>query len=204
MDGDLGSLNRFSPSVCFVLPVRDGRGQDELESLPQERTTLSLHGSMTMPPVSSTAAVRKAGIYVRLRWDEVARPSQPLTLAGYVADVGGATTVVLGLAAGARKIWQKLRQTKRGIVSISSGAAGLLALADAASRHGSRPIKLVSFGALDADADSSFSEFDVFWAVIEVIDSEVIEFYLISDKGDVTFAAERSGPSIPLGAASPA
>jgi hypothetical protein len=118
MDGDLGTLNRFSPSVCFVLPVRDGRGQDELESLPQERTTLSLHGSMTMPPVSSTAAVRKAGIYVRLRWDEVARPSQPLTLAGYVADVGGATTVVLGLAAGARKIWQKLRQTKRGIVSI--------------------------------------------------------------------------------------
>ena len=38
----------------------------------------------------------------------------------------------------------------------------------------------------------------MFWAIVEVLDTEVVEFYLISDKGDVTLRAERSGLSIPI------
>jgi hypothetical protein len=58
----------------------------------------------------------------------------------------------------------------------------------------------VSLG-LDADADRSFSEFDVFPAVVEVIHSEVVGFYLISN--DVTLHAEprachpRGSPLMP-------
>jgi hypothetical protein len=198
MSGDLDMLDRFSSTVCFVLPVREDRGQDLDE--PETATARDLDSAW----VDDDAAVvvdesRAEG--GQLRPVEVGRGAAALAtalaVAGYVADVGGTATVLLALAAGTRKIWRKLRQTRRGIISISSGAAGLLALADAASRHESRQIKLVSFGPLDIEADRSFSEFDVFWAIVEVLDTEVVEFYLISDKGDVTFAGRAIRPVDP-------
>jgi hypothetical protein len=197
MDDAPSPLNRFSPVVCFVLPVRDGRIED-LESI--QSSTDELESEWLDDDVAEIVdSSRTEGGH--LRPVEVGRGgaavATALTLAGYVADLGGTVTVVLGLAAGVRKLWRRLRHTQRGIISISSGAAGLLALADAADRHESSRIKLVSFGALDADADSSFSEFDVFWAIVEVLDSQVVEFYLISDKGDVTFAGRAVRPLDP-------
>jgi hypothetical protein len=38
----------------------------------------------------------------------------------------------------------------------------------------------------------------VFCAVVEVLDSEVVEFYLVSDKGDVTFAGRAVRPVNPI------
>jgi hypothetical protein len=198
MTGDLDTLDRFSFSVCFVLPVRDNRGQDLDE--PETATARDL-SSVWVDDDAAVVVDDSRAEGGRLCPVEVGRGAAALatalTVAGYVADVGGTATVLLALAAGTRKIWQKLRQTKRGIISISSGAAGLLALADAASRHESNRIKLVSFGPLDIEADRSFSEFDVFWAIVEVVDSEVVEFYLISDKGDVTFAGRAVRPVDP-------
>lgn len=162
----LAPLDRFSSSVCFVLPVRDGRSQDDLEVVAARTDELASEW------IDGDAAIVVEGSRAeggQLRPVEVGRGgaavATALTLAGYVADLGGTATVLIGFAAGVRKIWQKLRHTERGIISISSGAAGLLALADAAGRHQSSSIKLVSFGALDANADRSFSEFDVFWAM---------------------------------------
>ena len=37
----------------------------------------------------------------------------------------------------------------------------------------------------------------MFWAIVEVLDTEVVEFYLISDKGDVTFAGRAVRPVDP-------
>lgn len=76
-------------------------------------------------------------------------------------------------------------------------SAGLLALGDAAGRYDAEEVSLISFGPLNIKADRSFSELDVFWAVVEAMQSEVVEFYSISDKGDVTFAGRTVRPVDP-------
>jgi hypothetical protein len=98
MSGDLDTLDRFSSSVCFVLPVRDNRGEDLDE--PETATAPDLDSAW----VDDDAAVivddsRAEG--GQLRPVEVGRGAAALatalTVAGYVADVGGATIVLLGL-----------------------------------------------------------------------------------------------------------
>ncbi|MEU8242074.1 hypothetical protein AB0C07_27795 [Actinoplanes missouriensis] len=198
MTEDLETLDRFSSAICFVLPVREGRWDALEEAATKARRDLD-SSWIDDDAAAVVEGTRSEG--GQLRPVEVGRGaagvSVALTMVGYVSDVGGTIAFALLLAAATRKTWQKLRNTKRGIISVSSGAAGLLALADAANRHRSEDIRLVSFGPLDADADRSFSEFDVFWAVVEVVNSEIVEFYLISDKGDVTFAGRAVRPLDP-------
>jgi hypothetical protein len=119
-----------------------------------------------------------------------------LTILGIVADTGGTIAFMVGAAKVVKEVWGKLRKTKRGIISISSGAAALLALDGAANRVGSDQVRLVSFGAVDAHTDSSYSEFDAYWVVIELVDTEVIEFCLVGNKGDITVAGRAPRPSI--------
>jgi hypothetical protein len=73
----------------------------------------------------------------------------------------------------------------------------LLALHSAASRLDSANVRLVSFGAVDEGCGTSYSEFDLYWAVIDITDFQVIEFFLITDKGDVTFAGRAARPVSP-------
>jgi hypothetical protein len=190
-------LNRFSPAVCFAIPVRDDRLQEfyDLEQPPSV-----VEGSW-IDEDSAVIAVETRTHGAELRRVEAGRGASgvavALTILGIVADTGGAIALMVGAAKVVKDVWRKLRKTKRGIISISSGAAALLALDSAVNRLGSDQVRLVSFGAIDPQADSSYSEFDVYWVVIEAVDAEVIEFYLVSDKGDVTFAGRAARPVDP-------
>lgn len=120
-----------------------------------------------------------------------------LNILGVVADTGGAIAFMAVAAKGTKDVWRRIRKTKQSIISISAGAAALLALDSAASRVDSGQARLVAFGAADHDTDSSYSEFDLYWVIVELVDSAAIEFYLVSDKGDVIFAGRAGRPPDP-------
>ncbi|WP_020519342.1 hypothetical protein [Catelliglobosispora koreensis] len=187
---------RFTDAAIFVLPVHVDR-MEELDAL-----------DGGTPPDSSWIDPDIAEVVQEIHQDGAHFCPVPagrgasgvavgLEILGVVADAGGAIAFLVGAAALTKRIWTKLQSTKRGIISLSSGAAALLALHDAASRLTSANVRLVSFGAVDQGCGPSYSEFDLYWAVIEVADFEVIEFYLITDQGNVTFAGRAARPVSP-------
>jgi hypothetical protein len=189
--------NRFSPAVCFAIPIREDR-LNEFYNL--EQPPLVLEESW-IDQDAAVAVMESRTDGAELRPVEAGRGASgvavALTVLGIVADTGGTIALTVGAAALTKRIWSKLRKTKRGVISVSSGAAALLAVESAATRLGSDQVRLISFGAVDAHTDSSYSEFDVYWVVVEIIDSQIIEFYLVSDKGDVTFAGRAARPVDP-------
>ena len=189
--------NRFSTSVCFAIPVREDRLSEfyDLERPPSivdpswiddDAAAVAMdtgaHGAVLQPVEAGRGA---SGVAVALNLVEV------------VANVGGALAFTAATAKAVKEVWRKLSKTKRGIISLSAGAAALLAVDSSATRVGDGMVRLIAFGAVDTDAESSYSELDVYWAVIEAVDTQVIEFYLISDKGDVSFAGRAARPVDP-------
>lgn len=134
MTTDSQRLDRLSSTVCFVIPIRDGHPLD-----PEPDATASDVDSSWIDDDTAVVVNDARSDGGQLRPVEVGRGAASiafaLTLAGYVADVGGAVVTVLALAKGTRKVWRSLRGTRRGIISVSSGAAGMLALARASELH---------------------------------------------------------------------
>jgi len=120
-----------------------------------------------------------------------------LQVVGLVATVGGAYAALAEGARIVKRIWQKLRGTRRGFISVSAGAAAYLAAADAIARaSGSGEVRLLKFGPVDEQEEWAFSEFDVFFAIFELTDGALL-FYTISNRGGVSFVGSAKRPPNP-------
>jgi hypothetical protein len=77
------------------------------------------------------------------------------------------------------------------------GAAALLALDEAATRSRSGEVRLINFGPVDPDTVRSYSEQDVYWAIVEHVEDKRLQFFLIDDKGAATFVGAVPRPPDP-------
>jgi hypothetical protein len=189
---------RFTSDIVFALPARAEVIQDlmDLESWPD-------FAELGWVDVDAARVVEedRAGT---LKLAEAGRGGSGLVIAlNVLAVVGAVRTAVDGVemaihtAKFVKGVWQKLRNTDRGLISLSCGAAGFLALACAAMRDGSRGVEMLTVGAVDPDTESSYSEQDLYWAIISVSGTDRLEFYMISDKGDVTYVGGADRPPHP-------
>lgn len=191
-------LGRFTSKVCFVLPVRVDRVQELYDAEPMLPTV----GSDWIDDDAASVVTDVDSAVVELQPVEAGRGASGIAIAyevaNVVATIGGVWAVVVPTVAVVKRIWQRLRRTKRGMISISSGAAALLALEQAATRNDSHNVRLANFGAVDPNTESSYSGYDVYWTIVEVPERNHLEFYMISDQGDVTHVGTIQRPIDPM------
>jgi hypothetical protein len=183
----------------FALPVQEGLLQTAID----DPHTWPSSVDSTWIDADAAAAFRELSqeMPTNLRPVEAGRGGSGVAIAWTIVDgvstLGGFGAALVAAAAATKGVWQRLRRTERGIISISAGAAALLA-ADAAARR-CRPseIRLLNFGPVEPNTESSYSEHDIYWAIFSVADSNDLQFYLIDDKGNVEFVGAGARPPRP-------
>lgn len=112
-----------------------------------------------------------------------------LELTGYVADVGGAGTILWASALGVRRLYKRLSEALGRRPLISVGTAVYLAAADLSERIGTSDFDLHGRGdARSGSPDASYAGDDHFFVIFER--DRVLYSYLIDARGRVHFQGE--------------
>lgn len=112
-----------------------------------------------------------------------------LELVGYIADVGGASTMLWASALGVRRLYERLRVAMNRRPLISMGTAVFLAAADLSERMGSNDFYLHGSGDARSDSpDASYTGDDHFFVVFER--HRILYTYVVDARGRVHFQSE--------------